>query len=66
MLYERTHKSIVLVGFGGEGKDGKEAVRDVSANNPRPTTNKEGMAMLSMEVSMVGMTWYGVDGPCRS
>ena len=56
VLEERTHKFIVSVGSGGGGIDRKVAIIGVSANNPRPTADKEGMATLSMEVSMVGMT----------
>ena len=66
MLDERVQKSDVSFDSDGGGKDGKEVVRDVSANNIAPMAAKEGMAMLSMEVSMVGMTWSSVAGPCRS
>ena len=63
VLDERTHKFVVSVGSGGGGRDGKEAVIDVSINNTGCMTRKEGMATMSMEVSMVGMTWFGVAGP---
>ena len=66
MLDERVHKSTVSFDAGGGGKDRKEVVIDVSTNNLEPTADKEGMAMLSMEVSMVGMTWSSVAGPCGS
>ena len=59
------HKSIVSLDIGGGGKDRKEAVIDVSTNNPGPMADKEGMVTLSMEVSTIGMTWYGVADPCR-
>ena len=64
VLDERTHKSAVSVGSGGGGKDGKEVVKDVSANNHKPMADKEGMTTLSMEVSTVGMIWSGVVYPC--
>ena len=66
MLEERKHKSALSVGSSGGGKDGKESVRDELVRSLGPMTYKEGMAMLSMEVSIVGMTWTGVAGPCGS
>ena len=63
VLDERTHKSVVSVGSGGGGKDGKVAVIGVLANNPKPTADKEGIATIWMEVSMIRLTWYGVANP---
>ena len=54
------------VGFGGGGKDGKEAIIDVSVNNLEAMDDKDGMAMFSMEVSTVGITWSDVVGPYGS
>ena len=65
-LDKRTHKSVVSVGSGGGGKDGKVVVIGVLENNPRPTADKEGMATLSMKVSTIGMTWFSVAGPYES
>ena len=66
VLDERVHRSIVSLDVGGGGKYGKEVVMEVSAKNMGPTADKEGMAMLSMEVSMIGMTLSGVSGPYES
>ena len=65
VLDERTQKSIVSFSSGGGGKNEKVTVIGVLENNPGPTAYKEGMAMLSMVVSMVGMTWLGVALPCQ-
>ena len=66
MLDESTHKYAVSFESCGGGNEGKEAIIDVSVNNPGATTDKDGMASLSMEVSMIGMTWFGVADPCGS
>ena len=60
------HKFVVSLDAHGGGKNGKEIIMEVSKNNRRPTSNKEGVATLSMEVSLVGMTLAGVVGPCGS
>ena len=66
VLDESVQKSTVSIGAGGGGKDGKVSVRGVLANNPGPKEDKEGMEMLSMVVSVVGMTCSGVDDPSVS
>ena len=60
------HKFIVSVGKGRGGKYGKVSPLGVLENSPRRTTNMEGMEMLSMVVSMVGMTCCDVAGPYGS
>ena len=66
MVDGRTHKSAVSFGSDGGGKDGKEAIRDVSMKKLGSMADKDGMDTLSMEVSTVEMTWFGVAGPHRS
>ena len=63
---ESMKKFAVSLDAGGGGKYGKEAVMELSTNNPGPIADKEGMDASSMEVSMVGMTLSGVVGPYGS
>ena len=42
---------------------GKEAIMEVAVNNPRATTNNEGVVALSNMVSIVGITLAGAIGP---
>ena len=63
---ESMHKSAVLRDAGGGGKDGNEAVMEVSTNNLGPIATMNGMATLSMEVSMVVMALSCVFEPYRS
>ena len=57
------HKSNMSVDIGGGGKDKKVSVIGVLENKPEPTIDKEGMDVMSMEVSMVGRTCSSVFGP---
>ena len=66
VLDESMHKSIVFLGSGGGGKDGKVTIMEVVTNNPGPTAVKGGTVALLMEVSMVGMTLASAVGPCGS
>ena len=60
------HKSSMSVGIGGCYMDEKVSAIGVLENNPEPMVEKEGMDTLSMAVSMVGMTCFGVVGPYGS
>ena len=60
------HKSTMTVGVGGGGKDGKVSIIGVLENKLGITLDKEGMEMLSMVVSMVGMMCLDVASPCGS
>ena len=64
VLDEIVHNSVVSVGTVGGGRDGKVSAIGASANNLGLTVDKDGMDMLSMVVSMVGMTCLGVVGTC--
>ena len=66
VLDEIVHNYVASVDMGGGGKYGKVSVIGASTNNPKPTADKELMDMLSMVVSMVGMTCSGVVGPYGS
>ena len=66
VLYVIVHKSVVSVDVGRGGKYGKVSPIRVLENNPRPTTDMEGMDTLSMEVSMVGMMCSDVASPYGS
>ena len=66
VLDERVQKYIVSFSVDGGGKDMKVVVIGISANNTGPTEDKEGMNMLSMVISMVGMTCSSVASPCVS
>ena len=60
------HKSGLSLGkYGGDTK-GKEAVTEVSANNPGPTFRMMGVVVPSTVVSIVGITLAGVVGACAS
>ena len=63
VLNESMHKSTILLGVGGGGTKGKEAIMEVSENNPRPIANNEGVAVLSKAVSTVGITLVGAVVP---
>ena len=60
------HKYAMSVGVGEGGKDEKVFVIGVLENKLRPTTDKEGIDMVSMAVSMVGMTCSDVADPFGS
>ena len=66
VLYEMVHNSDVLVGMVGGGIDGKVSTIGASENNLGPTTDKEGIEMLSMVVLMVWMKCTSVSYPCGS
>ena len=63
---ESMHKSIVSLGVGGGETKGKVSVIEVSVNNPGPMFNNEGLVVMLMMASIVGMTLDGVVGPCGS
>ena len=60
------HKSDISIDEGGDGKDKKVSFIGVLANKPRPTVDRDGMDMLSMVVSIVGRTCFGVLDPFGS
>ena len=66
MLDDNMHKSIVSLGGDGGDTKGKEAVIEVSENNPGATFRMIGVVMLSTVVSIVGITLTGVVGACGS
>ena len=66
VLDESMHKSIVLLGANGGGKNEKQFVMDVQVNNWGLRANNEGVGALSKEVSTVGMTLAGTVGPYES
>ena len=66
VLDERMQKYVVSFDSCGGGNEGKEVVIDVLVNNLEAMDDKDGMAMLSMEVSTVGITWSDVVGPYGS
>ena len=63
---ESMRKSAVSLGADGGGKNKKEDFMAILVNKMRPTSNKEGVAALSKEVSTVGMTLDGAVSPCGS
>ena len=66
VLDEIINKSTMSVGTVGGGRDRKVSTIGDSKNNIGPTTDKDGMDTLSMVVSMVKMTSFGVASPCGS
>ena len=66
VLYEIVHNLTASVSMVRGGRDGKVFTIGTLTNNPSPTTDKDGMDMLSMVLSMVEMTCSGVAGPCGS
>ena len=60
------HKSDTSVGVCGGGKEKKVSVIGIMENNSRPTSDKEGREALSIEVSMVEGTCFGVASPFGS
>ena len=53
------HKSVVSLGRDGGDTKGKEAIIEVSTNNPGPTFKMMGVVVLSTMVSIVGITLAG-------
>ena len=66
MLDERMHKSAVSLSVSGGDTKGKGSIIEVSVNNPWPTFNNGGVAVLLTVVSTVGIMLAGSIGPCRS
>ena len=60
------HKSAVSLGEDGGDTKGKEAIIEVLENNPGPTFNMIGVAMLSIVVSTMGMELASAIGACGS
>ena len=60
------HKFVVSMGKGRGGKYGNVSPIGVLENSFRPTIDMEGMDILSMVVSMVGMMCYDVAIPYGS
>ena len=60
------HKSRVSLGGDGSDTKWKEVVIEVSTNNPGPTLRMMGVVMLSIVVSIVGITLAGIVGACGS
>ena len=60
------HKSDMLVTVSGGGKDKKVFMIGVLEKNLGPTTDKDGMDALPMELSIVGRTCSSVVGPFGS
>ena len=60
------HKSVVSLSGGGGDTKGKEAIIEVSANNPGPTFSMVGVTVLSNVVSIVGIMLVGFLGTCGS
>ena len=56
------HKYDISVNEGGGGKDKKVSIIGELENNIGPRTDMEGMDTLSMVVSIVGSTCFGVVG----
>ena len=57
------HKFNISVDEGGGGKYKNVSVIRVMENKPKPTTNNDGMDALSMAISIVGRTCFGVASP---
>ena len=60
------HKYDTSIGVGGGGKEKKVSFIGVLENKTEPTIDKDGMDMLSMVVSIVGMICSNVVGPFGS
>ena len=56
----------MLVIKGGGRSDIKVSIKGALVNRPRPMTDREGMDTLSMMVSIVGRTCFGVVYPLGS
>ena len=64
--YVIIYKSFMSVNEGGGCKNKQVFVEGALVERPRPMTNREGMDMMLMLVSIIGRTCFSVDGPLRS
>ena len=62
VLDESMHKYAVSLGGDGGDTKGKEAIIEVSANNPGPTFRMMGLVVSLIVVSIVGITLAGAIG----